>query len=116
MINKIETTLITVVDDIKKFYDKKTYHFMTLNGVQLDENRTQIQWIFAKYGDVDETTMFYTEVTKDDLIPSIEKLIPNATISQREVVDMFGLNIENSTKGLYLDEDSEQMPLSNCGI
>lgn len=116
MINKKESTLETIVKDIENFYDKKVYSFLTLNGVQLDENTTQVQWIFSKYGEIDHITMFYIDVKQDDIIPSVTHILPSAIISQREVVDMFGIKIEGSQKGLYLDEDSESMPLSSCGI
>ena len=116
MINRIQTSLPTVVEDIKKFYDKKIWHFLTLNGVKLDSENTEIQWIFSKYGAIDEVTMLYTSVKQDEIIPSIVEILPSAIISQREIVDMFGITVENSEKGLYLDEDSEQMPLSSCGI
>ena len=116
MINKIPTSLATVVADIKAFYDKKIWHFLTLNGVKLDNETTEIQWIFSKYSAIDEVTMFYTSVKQDEIIPSIVEVLPSAIISQREIVDMFGITVENSEKGLYLDEDSEQMPLSSCGI
>ena len=43
------------------------------------------------------------------------EIVPSAIISQRELVDMFDIEIEGSEKGLYLDEDSMQAPLS-CGL
>ena len=109
---KIEVSLESVRDSIKEFYRPTVYHFLTLNGVALDETKTEIQWIFSKYGEVDSSMMFYTIVNQDDVIPSIADIIPSAIISQREIVDMFGIEIEGSEKGLYLDEDSLQKPLS----
>jgi len=116
MINKIETSLKTVVEDIKNFYRKEQHHFLTLNGVKLDDETTQVQWIFSTYGEVDDITMFYVDVKQYEFIPSVVEILPSAIISQREIVDMFGLDVEGSTKGLYLDEDSQQMPLGSCGI
>lgn len=116
MINRIESTLVDIVKDIEKFYEKEIWHFLTLNGVQLDETTTEIQWIFSKYGTTDEVVMFHLNVTKDDVVPSVTNILPSAIISQREIVDMFGIEVENSSKGLYLDEDSESMPLQSCGI
>lgn len=115
MINRITTQLVSVKDDIKKFYDKKVWHFLTLNGVKMDENTTEIQWIFSKYEN-DEITMFYTNVKQNEIIPSVVDILPSAIISQREIVDMFGIEVQDSEKGLYLDQDSEQMPLGSCGI
>ncbi len=116
MIDKRETTLKTVVEDIKNFYEKEKHHFLTLNGLKIDEETTQIQWIFATYREVDTLTMFYVNVKQYEVVPSIVEILPSAIISQREIVDMFGIDIEGSSKGLYLDEDSEQMPLGSCGI
>ncbi len=116
MINRKQTSLETVVEDIKNFYQKEKHHFLTLNGVKIDEETTQIQWIFSTYNTVDENTMFYVDVKQYELIPSIVEILPSAIISQREIVDMFGIDVEGTTKGLYLDEDSEQMPLGSCGV
>jgi NADH:ubiquinone oxidoreductase subunit C len=65
---------------------------------------------------MDEIVIFYDEIDYTQIIPSIVEIIPSAIISQRELVDMFGVSIEGSEKGLYLDEDSLQMPLSGCMI
>lgn len=109
---KIEVTLTNVVEKIKEFYKEKEWHFLTLNGVALEENRVEIQWIFAKYEAMDEVVVFYANINYDEIVPSIEDIIPSAIISQREIVDMFGVEVEGSSKGLYLDEDSIQMPLA----
>jgi len=116
MINRKQTSLETVVEDIKNFYLKEKHHFLTLNGLKLDEETTQIQWIFSTYGQTDDITMFYVDVKQYEVIPSVVEILPSAIISQREIVDMFGIDVEGSAKGLYLDEDSEQMPLGSCGI
>ncbi len=113
---KIEVSLEDVVEDIKEFYDERVWHFLTLNGLFLKDDKLEIQWIFAKYGSKNETVIFYTEISHGDTVPSIVGIIPSAIISQREVVDMFGIIIEGSEKGLYLDEDSMQAPLSGCAI
>jgi len=116
MIKKIESTLNTIVKDIDKFYNKKRYHFLTLNGVKIDENTTEIQWIFSKYNSINDITIFYCLADQDDMIPTITDILPSATISQMEIVDMFGIAVEDTKKGLYLDVDSQQMPLNSCGI
>lgn len=113
---KIQSSLENIVDDLKTFYDEKVWSFLTLNGVKVDEEITEIQWIFSKYFAMDEVVIYFVKVKQDDLIPSIVDFIPSAIISQREIVDMFGIKVENSEKGLYLDEDSQQMPLASCGI
>ena len=43
---KIEVTLANVVNVIREFYKLKEHHFLTLNGLALDEKMTEIQWIF----------------------------------------------------------------------
>lgn len=115
-LKKIESSLETIKNDIKEFYDPKIWGFLTLNGVCLDIETTQIQWIFAKYKAIDEIVMFYVDVKLSQTVPTITDIIPSAIISQREIVDMFGINIEDSQKGLYLDEDSLSTPLAGCGI
>ncbi len=52
----------------------------------------------------------------EDTIPSLVDILPSAIISQRELVDMFGLKVEDSSKGLYLDEDSLSAPLGSCAL
>jgi len=113
---KIKTTLENVGKDIKDFYKEKEWHFLTLNGVVLDDELTEIQWIFSKYGENDNIVLFFTEVKQDEVVPSITDIIPSAIMSQREIVDMFGIEVEDSEKGLYLDEDSMQQPLSACSM
>ena len=113
---KIKVTLKNVVFDIKEFYDEKLWHFITLNGVALEDEKTEIQWIFSKYESLDDVVVYYAEIEQGDVVPSIVDIIPSAIISQREIVDMFGIKVEGSDKGLYLDEDSMQMPLSSCGM
>ncbi|MBU0720281.1 NADH-quinone oxidoreductase subunit C [bacterium] len=111
---KIEVALKSVRDEIKSFYDYKKWHFLTLNGVALEDNRMQVQWIFSKYEALDEVVIYYAEIDYTERIPSLSDIIPSAIISQRELVDMFGVEVEGSEKGLYLDEDSMQTPLRSC--
>jgi NADH:ubiquinone oxidoreductase subunit C len=113
---KIESTLKTIKDDIKDFYDYKLWHFITLNGVALEDDKVEIQWIFSKYEAMDEVMVYYVVMNYDELVPSVVDIIPSSIISQREVVDMFGVEVEGSEKGLYLDEDSLQMPLRGCAL
>jgi NADH:ubiquinone oxidoreductase subunit C len=114
-VEKRETTLEKVYQELKEFYDAKQWHFLTLNGVELNEHTLEIQWIFSSYTQKDMIVVWYIEVEYGVIIPSIEDIIPSSIISQRELVDMFGIDIEGSDKGLYLDEDSLQTPL-RCGV
>ncbi|MCX6051758.1 MAG: NADH-quinone oxidoreductase subunit C [Campylobacterales bacterium] len=113
---KIEVSLGTVRDVIGDFYEYKKWHFLTINGLALAENKMEVQWIFSKYEALDESVVYFAQIAYTDVIPSIVDLIPSAIISQRELVDMFGVQVEGSEKGLYLDEDSLQSPLSGCSI
>ncbi|MEA1955083.1 MAG: NADH-quinone oxidoreductase subunit C [Campylobacterota bacterium] len=113
---KIKISLEEIKEKIKDFYDEKLWHFITLNGVALADEKTEIQWIFSKYESLDDVVIYYVEIAQDAVVPSVVDIIPSAIISQREIVDMFGIEIEDSSKGLYLDEDSLQMPLSSCGV
>jgi len=113
---KIKISLENVREKISDFYDEQLWHFLTINGIALEDEKLEVQWIFSKYETMDEVIIFYVEIDYKDIIPTIVDIIPSAIISQRELVDMFGVEVEGSSKGLYLDEDSLQMPLSSCGL
>ena len=113
---KVEVTLQNVKEKIAEFYDERVWHFITLNGVALAEEKTEVQWIFSKYESLDDVVIYFAEINQEDTVPSVVEIIPSAIISQRELVDMFGIKVEDSTAGLYLDKDSLSMPLSSCGI
>jgi len=108
---KIETSLESVVADIREFYDPQAFHFLTVNGIDTGEGKVELQWIFAAYGVKDDIRAFYTVVPYDVSVPSVVSVIPSAFLSEREIVDLFGLSIEGAAKGLYLDEDSMPTPL-----
>ena len=113
---KIKVNLENVVDKIKEFYDEKVWHFITLNGVALEDEKIEVQWMFSKYESLDDVVVYYAEINQEDIVPSLVDIIPSAIISQRELVDMFGIEVDGSSKGLYLDKDSLQMPLSGCSL
>ena len=109
--NKIETTLPTLLEDIGAFYRPEAWHFLTINGIDLGEGKIELQWIFARYLTKNDVVVFYTISDYDTPVPSLVPLIPSAFMGEREVVDMFGLNVEGAKGGLYLDEDSKPHPL-----
>jgi NADH:ubiquinone oxidoreductase subunit C len=115
-LKKIKTSLANLKNDLNQFYNKKEWSFLTLNALMIDSKQIEIQWIFSKYNSIDDVVIFFATTTKDDIVPSVVDIIPSATISQRELVDMFGIKIEDSEKGLYLDDDSLSAPLLSCGI
>ena len=113
---KIETSLENVRETIKEFYKEREWHFLTLNGVALDDEKLEVQWIFSRYESQDDIIIYNCIISYRDIVPSVVDIIPSAIISQRELVDMFGIEVEGSDKGLYLDEDSMQAPLGNCQL
>ncbi len=112
---KIEVTLEGLMDELAAFYDETLWHFLTLNGIDLKDGTLELQWIFSRYGVKDEVVIFSTVTDYDTAVPSVVSLIPSARLSEREVVDMFGISIDGAEKGLYLDEDSLEMPL-RCSL
>jgi NADH:ubiquinone oxidoreductase subunit C len=109
--NKIDISQIETV--LQTFYDAKLHHFVTINGVQIADNLLEVQYIFSNYDDA-KVTLFYDEIGFETPIPSVEKIIKNASIAQRELVDMFGVEVAQTQKGLYLDSDSPQAPLKDA--
>ena len=112
---KIEIVLEDLLTELTAFYDARIWHFLTVNAVDLGEGKIELQWIFSKYGVKDEIVLYYAVTAYETKIPSVVSLIPSATLSEREIVDMFGVDIEGAAKGLYLDEDSLTMPL-RCSL
>jgi NADH:ubiquinone oxidoreductase subunit C len=110
-VKKIKVRLENLKKEIKGFYSEREFHFLTINALSLSEELIELQYIFSLYSDNNDITIIYAEIKPDDRVESITDVIPSAIISQREMVDMFGLNIENSEAGLYLDSDSQQHPL-----
>jgi ech hydrogenase subunit D len=109
--HKIETTLPSLLDDLRDFYRPEAWHFLTVNGIDLGEGKIELQWIFSRYLTKDDVVVFYALSDYDTPVPSVVSLIPSAFMGEREIVDMFGLNVENTDGGLYLDEDSQPHPL-----
>lgn len=114
--NKIQSSLETIRNDIELFYQEEKHHFLGLNGISLDENTIEVQWIFCEYGVQNSESVFYVEAKYEDTIPSLVDILPSAIISQRELVDMFGIKVEDTSQGLYLDEDSLATPLKGCAL
>jgi ech hydrogenase subunit D len=113
--NKIEIKIENLLEELTNFYDEKTHHFMTINLVNIDETQVELQWIFREYTS-SKTFTFFTQTSKDTLIPSITSLVPSATLAQRELVDIFEINIENTSKGLYIDENDTESISMGCAL
>jgi len=108
---KIETTLSGLLADIGAFYKADKWHFLSVNGIDLGEGKIELQWIFSRYGVKDEIVIYFVLSDYETPVPSIVSLIPSAIMGEREIVDMFGLSVEGTERGLYLDEDSLPHPL-----
>jgi len=108
---KIETTLPALPEVLSAFYDPKMWHFLTVNGIDLGGGKIELQWIFARYGAKNDVVVYYALSDYDTPVPSVVPLIPSAFLGEREIVDMFGLHVEGTEGGLYLDEDSRPHPL-----
>jgi len=106
-----ETTLATVVEDIKAFYDPHQWHYLTVNGVDLGENRLEVQWIFVKYGEKEVMRTFVTTCSFDDTIPTLNHLIPSAWISEYELADLLGAKVQDAKTGIFLEPDAPKAPL-----
>ncbi len=107
---KIETNSKNLLSDIGVFYDYKIHHFITVNGVDLGD-KMEIQYLFTRYDSKEEVICYFLNMDYDEQIPSIVSIIPPAYMGEGEVVDMFGIKIQNISKGLLLEDDSQQAPL-----
>lgn len=107
---KIKLEITDIYEEIEKFYEPKKWHFVTLNALAINDKEVELQWIFSAYKDA-QLIVFFATCGYETNVASIESLIPSATIAQKEVVDMFGIKIEQTPKGLYLDDDSLAHPL-----
>ena len=107
----IEVTLENVKEKIKNWYDCHKYHYVTINATDNGENVT-IDWIFSDLKEKNKIYVFRAEnVNYDDLIPSITDIVKISWLAEFELADLFGLNVENAPKGVFLEEDSIKAPL-----
>lgn len=110
ILNKIICTKENIFTLLKDFYDPSIWRFICVNA-QNTQNGFEVGYFFSKYGAFDEVSVFVFEISKDDQIGSIASFIPSAIMSEREIVDLFGIKIGEVEGGLYLDEDSQKTPL-----
>jgi len=106
-----EATLDNVVDLIKSWYDESKYHYVTVNATDNGGSVT-IDWIFSKYYEKNKLVVFRAEdVEYSAKIPSIVSVVESAWIAEWELADLFGLDVENATKGVFIEPDAPQAPL-----
>ena len=109
--NRIETSFENLKKDIAAFYKPQAHHFITMNGVDLGKDVIEYQWFFCDYAFPSDITMFVTQANVDEQVPSIKNIIVSAWLPEAELVDLLGVNIEDTQKGFVLELDSETAPL-----
>jgi len=113
---KREIRLEKLIEEVRAFYDPCQWHFLTLNGIDLGEGKIELQWIFTRYGTVEEPLVLWCVSDYETPVPSLTELIPSAIMGERETVDMFGVTVEGVEGRLYLSDDSMKTPLRTMGL
>ena len=108
--NKIETTIATLKDDIRNFYDFDKHNFMVMNAVELG-TQMEVQWFFSDYAHPCTITTFYAIIDPSTEVPSIRDIVESAWVAEAELVDLMNIVIENTEKGFVLEPDFESGPL-----
>jgi len=109
MIEKINTQLDRVRDEIKKFFNHESYILNLIQGMDTDSG-VEIHWVFShrvKKNDMIVIIAF----CKDEIVPTIVDIAPNSSIFESELVDLFGIEVDGAKKGLFLDVDGKKAPL-----
>jgi Ni,Fe-hydrogenase III component G len=107
----VEVELDRVVEEIRNFYDPEKWHFITINGTDLGNGKLQIDWFFSPYGQKNVVKSFRVVVGYDAKIPSILEIIPSAWLAEWELADMFGVEVEGASRGVFVAPDAPQAPL-----
>ena len=110
VVDEIKVPLRDVRKTVKEFYNPEEWHFITVNGVDLG-GKVELKWFFSKYGEEEVFKVISSEASYSDEIPTITYFVPSAWISEWELADLFGLNVEGAKKGLFLDPESPKAPL-----
>ena len=106
-----DATIDNIKEKIKNWYDEEKYHYVTINAVDNGGNVT-LDWIFFDYNEDKWYVFRIGEVEYDTLIPSMNDIIPSSWMAEWELVDLFGLNVENTQKGLMIKDPNIFAPLS----
>ncbi len=107
----IDVNIDNVHKKIKEWFDYHKYHYVTINATDNGENVT-VDWIFSDLNEKNRIYVFRAEnVGYNDFIPSIKDVVKISWLAEFELADLFGLNVEDAPKGVFLEEDSIQAPL-----
>jgi ech hydrogenase subunit D len=85
--NKIETTLDKVYQDIAAFYKVDKHHFIVMNAIDMGD-KMEIQWFFHDYENAANVTMFQAFCAAADTIPSICNIVASAWVAESELADL----------------------------
>ena len=107
---RIESSIENVKGNIADFYKADQHHFIVINAVDLGE-KIEVQWFFSNYELPYEITVFCSQFSPTEQIPSLMDIISSAWVAEAELVDLIDINIENTAKGFVLEPDSEAAPL-----
>ena len=77
--------------------------FSTLVGVDLDDDTIEVVYLFDLRGELLHLRISYGF---DETIPSISDTFPAATILERELVDLFGVDVEGMEPYLLMEPGS----------
>ena len=109
-VEEIKVPLRDVRRTVKEFYNENEWHFITVNAVDLG-GKVELKWFFTRYGEEEYFRVVVAQASYDEEIPTLTYLIPSAWISEWELADLFGLNVEGAKTGLLLEPDSPRAPL-----
>jgi ech hydrogenase subunit D len=107
---RIESTLQTIVSDIKQNYNDANWRFCAVYAADLKDS-LEVQWVFAPIGRKEELMIFVANAKYDELIPSISEIVQSAWIAEWELYEMMGVKVEGANKGLLLEPDAPINPL-----
>ncbi len=109
-VEEIKVPLREVRRTVKGFYNPEEWHFITVNGTDLG-GKVELKWFFCRYEKEEEFRVIVAEASYEDEVPTLTYIIPSAWISEWELADLLGLNVEKAKKGLFLDPESPEAPL-----
>lgn len=107
---------IIVKSDLHKIVEhlKNNYNFDILKEIiALDNNDGSFELIYNFYSTADEEKLLLSFNTKDAIAESIADLYDSATMDEKEIFDLFGINFlgHNDLKRLYMPESWNGHPL-----